>query len=263
MSEPNFPDSVIKSIAHGAHYAGQSNQRVNIKTGGMLLGESEQWAGYYDHRYHVSSPSFGMYDYFAPDEHLSLIASGAVLIVNQQVQKLGPRLSSRIRVSQQEFWETLPSAHSLHVDPEERQWRETLKKEVSDLLESGEEIDLEAAQYAYQVVDQLPFECTLLPTPDVSEFADKKGVYFEWTLATDGRMLLTVEPDGTVACVCTFGNARSRNLGAWEDKIVDLMHPCFVKLVHLHEKDSLHGTHPGYSASYPIRYRKQEGSYEP
>ena len=131
-------------------------------------------------------------------------------------------------------------SHHPHIESKERQWRGQIKKEVSGLLESGEteeEVSPAAVEYACQVVDQLPFECTLLPSPDVSGFADKKAVYFEWLLETDGRLLLTVEPDGTVAYVCTFGNARSRNLGAWEDGIVDLMRPCFVKLVQLHKKD--------------------------
>ena len=120
------------------------------------------------------------------------------------------------------------------------QWGGQIKGAVTSLLESGdaeEEVAPEAVEYACQLIDQLPSECLLLPPPDVSGFADKKAVYFEWLLESDGRMLLTVEPDGTVAYVCTFGNARSRNLGAWEDGIVDLMRPCFVKLVQLREKD--------------------------
>lgn len=130
--------------------------------------------------------------------------------------------------------------YSYRPDVESKEWKGQIKEAVSDLLEGGEaegEVDPEAVKYACKVVDLLPPECLLLPSPDVSGFADKKAVFFEWLLETDGRMLLTVEPDGTVAYVCTFGNARSKNLGAWEDEIVDLMRPCFVKLIDRNKKD--------------------------
>ena len=89
---------------------------------------------------------------------------------------------------------------SFHRD----QWGGQIKGAVTSLLESGdaeEEVAPEAVEYACQLIDRLPSECFLLPPPDVSGFADKKAVYFEWMLKTDGRMLLTVEPDGTV-CLC-------------------------------------------------------------
>ena len=128
----------------------------------------------------------------------------------------------------------LPEADPVHA------WKEKTKSQVMNLLEDIEEkenVTLEAVRYARRLIDQFPYECTLLPDPDVSGFADKKAVYLEWMLDTDGSMVLTVEPDGTIAYVCTFGKACSKNLGAWDDRIVDLMRPCFVRLVQLQEKD--------------------------
>ena len=112
-----------------------------------------------------------------------------------------------------------------------------IKSEVLRLLETEEEpVAPEAVEYACQLISQFPSDCFLLPPPDISATA-KGEVYFEWLLETDGRLLLTVAPDGTVAYVCTFGTARSKNLGTWEDKIADLTPPCFARLVQIHQKD--------------------------
>ena len=130
--------------------------------------------------------------------------------------------------------------HPVTGDEEEQERRVRIKTEVQGLLGSEEERDEEAApeavEYACQLIDQFPSECFVLPTPDVSATA-KGEVYFEWMLERDGRLLLTVAPDGTVAYVCTFGAARSRNLGAWKDHIADLIPPCFAKLVQIYQKD--------------------------
>ena len=142
-------------------------------------------------------------------------------------------------------WHRYPSADPtgrgfFTLDEEEQERRVRIKTEVQGLLGSEEERDEEAApeavEYACQLIDQFPSECFVLPTPDVSATA-KGEVYFEWMLERDGRLLLTVAPDGTVAYVCTFGAARSRNLGAWKDKIADLIPPCFAKLVQIYQKD--------------------------
>ena len=125
---------------------------------------------------------------------------------------------------------------------EEQRERERQEGEVRALLEGeiGAEFDgavaPEAAEYAHQLIDQFPADCFALPAPDVSA-TEKGGVYFEWMLEKDGRLLLTVDPDGTVAYVCTYGTARSKNLGAWEDQIADLIAPCFAKLAQIQEKD--------------------------
>ena len=111
--------------------------------------------------------------------------------------------------------------------------RDHLQSEVHNLLETDEE----TIAYACKLIDQFPSACFLLPTPDLSA-TDNGEVYFEWLLETDGRLLLTVAPDGTVAYVCKFGTARSKNLGAWEDKIADLIPPCFARLVQIYQKDS-------------------------
>ena len=120
--------------------------------------------------------------------------------------------------------------------------RASLKKEIKALptigtgAEGDETVIPAAVDYACRLVDQFPSTCFALPAPDVEATA-KGEVYFEWMLERDGRLLLTVGPDGTVAYVCTFGSARSKNLGAWEDQIADLIPPCFVKLAQIHQKD--------------------------
>lgn len=125
---------------------------------------------------------------------------------------------------------------------QEQGQRESIKEEVRALLEGeiGAEFDgaaaPEAVKYAHQLIDQFPSDCFALPAPDVSA-TEKGGVYFEWMLEKDGLLLLTVDPDGTVAYVCTYGTARSKNFGAWEDQIADLIAPCFAKLAQIQEKD--------------------------
>ena len=111
-----------------------------------------------------------------------------------------------------------------------------LKSKIRSLLENDEvPAAPQAVDYACKLVGQFPSDCFLLPSPDIS--ATSKGeVYFEWMLEKDGKLLLTVAPDGTVAYVCTFGTARSKNLGAWNDKIVDLILPCFKRLVQIQQK---------------------------
>ena len=117
--------------------------------------------------------------------------------------------------------------------------RDQLQREVHNLSETDEETKAapQAIAYACKLIDQFPSACFLLPTPDLSA-TDNGEVYFEWLLETDGRLLLTVAPNGTVAYVCTFGTARSKNLGAWEDQIADLIPPCFARLVQIYQKDS-------------------------
>ena len=114
--------------------------------------------------------------------------------------------------------------------------KDQCQNEIRGLLEtSAETVAPQAVEYACQLVDQFPSHCFLLPRPDISATA-KGEVYFEWMLETDGKLLLTVASDGTTAYVCTFGTARSRNLGAWNDRIVDLLPPCFTRLVKIQQK---------------------------
>lgn len=148
---------------------------------------------------------------------------------------IGPTPQDSIGWSGWDFHDWLP-----HIGVRE-EWREQLKGKINALLQNEdqeEKVAPEAVDYACRLVDQLPYDCGFLPGPDVSGFADKEAVYCEWVLETDGQLMLTVEPDGTVAYVLTFGEkGRSKNFGAWEDEMVDFLRPCFAKLVKLRKKD--------------------------
>ena len=120
--------------------------------------------------------------------------------------------------------------------------RESIKEEVQALLgerneeEGDEKAAPEAVEYACQLLDQFPSDCFVLPAPDVDATGEGE-VYFEWMLEKDGRLLLTVGPDGAVASVCTFGGARSKNFGTREDHIVDLIAPGFARLAQIQQKE--------------------------
>ena len=135
-------------------------------------------------------------------------------------------------------WTRFPTGvNIISMKEREQRGRDQLKMAIAGLRESEDEKAApQAIEYACQLIDRLPSGCFVLPAPDVSA-TSKEEVYLEWMLEKDGRLLLTVGPDGTVAYVCTFGTARSKNLGAWKDQIVDLMSPCFAKLVQIHQKD--------------------------
>ena len=175
--------------------------------------------------------------------------------IKEEVRVLGEDYFNRQSVIHNPLFGALPSIsyllRTLTMRPgsgffpsgeQEQGQRESIKGEVRALLEGeiGAEFDgaaaPEAVEYAHQLIDQFPADCFALPAPDVSA-TEKGGVYFEWMLEKDGLLLLTVDPDGTVAYVCTYGTARSKNFGAWEDQIADLIAPCFAKLAQIQEKD--------------------------
>ncbi len=123
--------------------------------------------------------------------------------------------------------------------PEEHARRASLKADVKALLgveEGTNRIGPEAIGYACRFIDQFPPQCFALPLPDVSATSDGE-IYFEWMPEKDGRLLLTVAPNGSVAYVCTFGHARSRNMGEWEDGLSDLIAPCFDKLLRIQQEE--------------------------
>ena len=165
-------------------------------------------------------------------------------LVGRFIQDISPDCSFSLAPTHQE-WEVKGygatvkffTSPPLNQSPTQEKVQQ-IKSEVLRLLETEEEPAApEAVKYACQLIGQFPSDCFLLPSPDISATASGE-VYFEWLLETDGRLLLTVAPDGTVAYVCKFGTARSKNLGAWEDKIADLIPPCFARLVQIHQKDS-------------------------
>ena len=119
--------------------------------------------------------------------------------------------------------------------------KDKMQHHINSLLkgdEDGQKADAQAVRYAYYLVERLSSACFLLPPPAISATSENE-VYFEWLTEGGGTLLLTVGPDGTIAYVCTFGKSRSRNLGTWEDGIIDLIAPCFTKLIQVNQANRI------------------------